>query len=397
MNLSGFGIRCFKPSAASASHRGHTRRGAVVVLVVVMMVLLLSMAAMTIDLGTLYVTRAELQRAADAAALAGVMDLLDEDVLSGQSYMADEIAAATASAVEYGGMNKVLQGYPAIDPVGDVTVGYLYDPDDPDDVFTTAVDPSLYNSVRVIVRRTAVMNGSVSFRFAPIFGSHSSDLVAEATATFKDGVTGFRVTDDTGPAGLVPFALHVDAWERLITQAFTMGDNYSWDEDTQSVVAGPDGIPELNVYPGAGANQLPPGNFGTIDIGGSNNSTADLSRQIRDGINIDDLAALGGEFSVPTTVDGDTGLSAGIKDDLASIIGQARTIPLFNGVTGTGGVSSFDIEGFGGIRVMDVNLTGSIKKKMVIIQPAYVVDDAAVTGPGSGASYYVYQPVRLTR
>ena len=26
-----------------------------------------------------------------------------------------------------------------------------------------------------------------------------------------------------------------------------------------------------------------------------------------------------------------------------------------------------------------------------------VVDDAAITGPGSGSSYYVYAPVRLTR
>lgn len=394
MNVSRFGTRCFKPSTSGG---GHMRHGAVVVLVAVMMVLLLSMAAMTIDLGMMYVTRAELQRAADAAALAGVMDLLDKDVLSGQSYMSDEIAAATASAVEYGGMNKVLQAYPAIDPVGDVTVGYLYDPDDPDDVFTTAVDPSLYNSVHVVVRRTSAMNGSVLFSFASIFGSYSGDLVAEATATFKDGVTGFRVTDNTGPAGLVPFALHVDAWERLITQTFTMGDNYTWDEATQTVVPGPDGIPELNVYPGGGADRLPAGNFGTIDIGAANNSTQDLSRQIRDGINADDLAALGGEFNVPTTVDGDTGLSAGIEDDLMSIIGQARTIPLFNNVIGTGDVSSFDIEGFGGIRVMDVNLRGNINTKMVIIQPAYVVDDAAVTSAGSGTSYYVYTPVRLTR
>lgn len=176
-----------------------------------------------------------------------------------------------------------------------------------------------------------------------------------------------------------------------------MGDNYSWDEATQSVVPGPDGIMELNLYPGGGANQLPPGNFGTIDIGASNNSTQDLARQIRTGVNESDIAALGGSFSVPTTLNGDTGLSAGIKNDLASIVGQARTISLFSNVSGNGNNSMFDIVGFGGIRFMAVNLTGKMSNKAVIVQPAFVIEPAAVTGAGSGTSYYVYTPVRLTR
>ena len=391
------GTGSFGSSVTGAARGRHTRRGGVVVFVAVVMVVLLSMAALTIDLGTLYVARAELQRSADAAALAAALDLLDEDILAGAPYMYDEIAAATASAVEYGGMNAVMNAYPTIDPSSDVTIGYLLDPDNPDDVFTTAVNPSLYNSARVTVRRTSVLNGSVIFSFAAIFGSYSSDLVAEATATYKDGVTGFEVTPATGNAGLVPFSLHVDAWDDLITQSFTMGDNYSWDEATQSVVPGPDGIMELNLYPGGGANQLPPGNFGTIDIGASNNSTQDLARQIRTGVNESDIAALGGSFSVPTTLNGDTGLSAGIKDDLASIVGQARTISLFSNVSGNGNNSMFDIVGFGGIRFMAVNLTGKMSNKAVIVQPAFVIEPAAVTGAGSGTSYYVYTPVRLTR
>jgi|GEM_PF-3356216 len=57
----------------------------------------------------------------------------------------------------------------------------------------------------------------------------------------------------------------------------------------------------------------------------------------------------------------------------------------------------FTVVGFAGIRIMSVQLTGAMSKKAVIIQPAFVVDDSAVTTAGSGPSYFVYQPVRLTR
>src|SRR5215470_11771544 len=50
---------------------GRKRRGAVVVVVALSMVLILSCAALAIDLALLYMNRNELQRAADAAALAG--------------------------------------------------------------------------------------------------------------------------------------------------------------------------------------------------------------------------------------------------------------------------------------------------------------------------------------
>ena len=52
-----------------------TRNGTVVVLIAVMLVVLLGCVALAVDVGYLYVARAELQRAADAGALAGVQGL----------------------------------------------------------------------------------------------------------------------------------------------------------------------------------------------------------------------------------------------------------------------------------------------------------------------------------
>ena len=124
-----------------------------------------------------------------------------------------------------------------------------------------------------------------------------------------------------------------------------------------------------------------------------------IARQILYGINESDLAFLGGklEFGEDGTLllNGDTGLSAGFKDELAAIIGQPRAIPIFTSVSGNGNNAMYTIVAFGGIRIMDVKLTGKMSSKYVMIQPAVVVDDAAIESGDSDSSYYVYRPVQL--
>jgi hypothetical protein len=138
-----------------------------------------------------------------------------------------------------------------------------------------------------------------------------------------------------------------------------------------------------------------------VDIGSPNNSTADISRQILYGINSNDLSYFeDGELSLadgPLDLNGDTGLSAAVKDELAAILGQPRTIPIFDQVSNPGNNAMYRVVAFGGVRIVDVKLTGPMSKKKVIIQPALVVDDSATTGPQSGTAYFVYQPVRLVR
>ena len=384
--------------------RRTTARGGVAFFVTISIVVILSMCALAIDLGGVYLSKGELQNAADAAALAAAEELLDEDRLKGAAHMAEEMTAARNEAVAYAARNKVGHMSPEIDRndgnsgSGDVVVGYLYNPNNRSESLSTN-DQSKFNSVMVRVRRDSSKNGPLMHLFAPIFGDLSSDVRASAIATFKDGVVGYKVTSRTGNAGLLPLALHVNAWTALLNGSGT--DNYSYNPDTGEVTSGPDGILELNLYPGSGTGQLPPGNFGTVDIGSPNNSTSDLSRQIRYGINESDLSYFGGELKLGNNgillLNGDTGLSAAIKDDLLSILGQPRAIPLFNAVSGNGNNSQFSVIGFVGIRIMNVKLTGSMKQKNVIVQPAFVVDDAAITAPGSGSSYFVYEPVRLVR
>jgi len=384
--------------------RRSRRRGAAAVLTLVAFAALIGFAALAIDVGMLCGVQTELQRTADAAALAGAAKLLDPSRLSGTADATEAIEAARLAVQQVAGRNQVLNSSPTVN-VGDITVGYLSNPNDLTQPIATD-DPSLFNTVRVRVRRDAIANGPVRLWFAQLLGFRTTDLSASAAATVKDGVVGFRVTARTGNAKILPLALHVNTWRALLAHSLAAADNYAYDPETKTISAGSDGIPELNLYPGAGANQLPPwgtssGNFGTVNIGPSNNSTAHLSSQIRYGVTAADLAYYGGELKLgpdgTLLLNGDTGLSAGIKDDLESIKGAPRSIPLFSQVVMNGNNAMYTIVGFGGVRVMNVDLTGAMQKKHVTIQPAFVIDDSAIPSPGSGSSYFVYEPPRLVR
>lgn len=381
------------------------RRGAVTVYIAISMVVVLGMAALAVDAGMLYVARGELQRAADAAALAGDWKMINDDRLKGASQQQAVFLAARAEAANFGHNNPTLQVNLTLDgnssnaSGGDIVLGSLINPENRTEPLGVA-DPNLFNSVQVRTRRDQARNGALTLWFARIFGYSETDGWATATATYRDDVVGFRINDHSGNVGLIPIALHVDRWNELLAGTRTTGDNYSYNQTNGTVSAGGDGIIELNLYPGAGGTQLPPGNFGTVDIGNPNNSTADITRQIRYGINESDLAWFGGEINLGASgfimMNGDTGLSAAIKDDLEAIKGQPRSIPIFNQVSGPGNNSMFRVIGFVGIRIMNVKLTGAMSQKQVIIQPAMVVDDSAIVG-GTNQSRFVYQPPTLTR
>jgi len=47
-----------------------------------------------------------------------------------------------------------------------------------------------------------------------------------------------------------------------------------------------------------------------------------------------------------------------VKDELASIVGKPRIIPIFDSVSGPGNNASYEIVAFAVVRIMDVKLTG---------------------------------------
>lgn len=374
------------------------RRGAISVLAAFMSIVLLGVVAFAVDMGYVLANKQELQRTADAAALAACWEY-GKKLADGQT-TGDAIAAGRATAAAYAASNSVGGISPAIDQnsgnsaAGDLVFGYIADMYAANPTLNTAT-PNLFNAVRVKVRRDATLNGETPYFFAKVFGLTGQGLDAEATAGYLRNIAGVRSPASGGTVGILPYALDLQTWNALL--AGQTADQWTWNPATKTISSGADGILEANLFPqGTGS----PGNRGTVDIGGSNNSTADIARQIVHGISASDLAQHGGELKLDNSgeleLNGDTGISAGVKDELASIKGQPRLIPIFSQVVGPGNNAQYTIVHWAGIRIMDVKLTGSMSQKRVIIQPAPMLLPGAIASATQSSSY-AYSPVVLVK
>jgi len=145
-------------------------RGAVLVWVALLVVVLLACVALAVDIGFLYVTRAQLQNAADAGALAAMAAIRDGESKTD----AREQAVAVAESNEAAGANVQL------DPETDVVFGTYSSEEqhfEPGGYFTDAT------AAKVIARRTGDSPaGPVPLFFAHIFGRSVADVVAEGVA-----------------------------------------------------------------------------------------------------------------------------------------------------------------------------------------------------------------------
>lgn len=152
------------------------KRAVVVVQVAVLMVVLLGFAVLTVDVGALYNNKTDLQRTADAAALAAAARLVDYG--AGE----DPIVLARETALDYTVRNPVFGNSVTIDTDTDVVFGRaVYSSATGQYSFTpTDVAP---DAVRVRVRKTNdSANGAVTLFFARIFGHDSTEMTAEALA-----------------------------------------------------------------------------------------------------------------------------------------------------------------------------------------------------------------------
>ena len=57
-------------------------------------------------------------------------------------------------------------------------------------------------------------------------------------------------------------------------------------------------------------------------------------------------------FQAPVSVGGDPGISNGVKDDWAAIIGQNKIIPLYDTVGDNGNNTQYHIVGLVGVRIV---------------------------------------------
>lgn len=144
------------------------RRGGVAPLVAISLVMLLGFVALAVDGGYIYVSRAQMQRAVDASALAGASALVEAEDL------------ATARAFEAAGRNAV-GGTPVSEQEATVIIGSWegstreFYPASEDD----GISP---NAVRVVGTRLAV-----PLFFARVMGSDTTDVIKDAIALARGG------------------------------------------------------------------------------------------------------------------------------------------------------------------------------------------------------------------
>ncbi len=356
------------------------------------MVMLFGFAAFVVDIGFITLTRAELGAAADASALAASIEF--PDGYSGTTWTqvatkAKTAAQTVAAANKAGGLNSVY-----LNTTRDVRLGnYSYNAGTGRWVTTWGTAP--YNLAEVTLHRdqaaSAAGDQPLDLFFAPIIGREKASVSMTAQAAMLPA-TGIKKIPGTN-LGVLPITLDVPSWNKLMAGNGT--DLYTYNTSTGAVSAGADGVKEVDLYPLSSATTTS-GNRGTVDFGSASNSTADIARQIVHGLNDSDLAAMGGQINWSSgsfILNGDTGLSAGIKDELTSIKGKPRIIPLFTSVTGPGNNAMYTMTKMVGIRILHVQLTGQNKK--VVVQPASFVEPGAIAGSTTITSGTVFTPAAI--
>jgi len=361
------------------------RRGAIVVMTAVGLTVMAGMSALCVDLAVVAVSRSQLTTASEAAALAGAARLVSENRVRGATSLTTETTAARSTAISFAAANPTL-GTPTVvldatkASVGDITIGYL-DPTAPTATLDASASATLWNSVRVVASRDEAHGGLVPNFFGQIWGLDGSTVRVASTATASNwSISGFKSENGAG-ANLLPIALDVYTFDEMMAGRTT--DQYTYNPATGAVTAGADGVAESQLYPVKNGS---PGNWGTVKLGVSNNSTSTLGSQIRNGITPAQLATFpDGTIQLSTAtsppsidLEGNPGISAGIKDDLTSIIGKPVALPVFSQLTGNGNNAVYRIVKFPVVRIMSVNFQGS--PKHVIIQPALMKDPTAIAG-----------------
>ncbi len=217
-------------------------RGAVLVHVAVAIIGLLAFCALTIDYGVMWVSRAQAQNAADAAALAGAVSLAFDN--------GTDFDRARMMAKKVGEANKVFGGTLSI------TQGSGTGGNSTDDIsfmgptFTNQCPPGFAASgdtcIRVNVYRKAGNNPLPVF-FAPLFGRTQQGVQATATAVIAGG----NATNCMRPFGLM------DKWDEAIDSEWETVNGFpdpygratNWDPDYWVPLPGrnngePDVMPE---------------------------------------------------------------------------------------------------------------------------------------------------------
>ena len=157
------------------------RQGAMMAMLPMVIMALVFVAAIMVDVGTLYVGRSQMQHAADAAAVAAAMSIGN-----------DRSEEALERALTYGSAfaNYNQEGRGDVLLAEDIELG-IWDFETDEFKSTNYVD--LANAYRVTVRRDGVNSDSLASYFGSMFGIYDVEATAVATAIVSSSSTGIGI------------------------------------------------------------------------------------------------------------------------------------------------------------------------------------------------------------
>lgn len=388
-------------------------KGVILVKVAVLMIIILGCTALAVDMGHLYVARTELQRAADAAALASVQ-ALGRNINNPFGDYALSEQEVRLEAARYAGLNTCVGKSVLVNSTEDVKIGYLHDPTDLN-TFLQILPLAQCNAVQVAARRsTERQDGGVSLFFAPIWGITSSSVGASATAVLDDRFSAY-VPQTVGGVPVIPFGVDAGFWDDQVV-ASNGPDDYSFDASSDTVSNQADGLPEIQLFPeklssSTDGSSDGSGNFTLLHIGSGSLGTSTINNQITNGVSASDFTDMTGEpmiefydtlagesttyEAISYDVQGDPGIKAGLKAAMNEKIGQIVGFFIYDQVVDSGANAVFTVTDIRFGRVMESNLVGN--DKAIVIQPvAYYGPDIQVS-PAAPSTRMLVGRVQLVR
>ncbi len=404
----------------------------------------LFMLALSVDMGNYTFTKSQLQRAADAGALAGAAEIVKHTTAADANTYATAEAQRIVKQLAAGNVSNLAL------PTADVQVGYTVQNADGTPgafyAYPTIVSGvnngqvPFPNSVQVTVRRESGTNGAQPTYFASFFGFGSWSVEAKATAATIIA-SSFNPSAQGGL--LLPFAVPLNTyvnpgngntsgiqvgWQdlmkmwnggsgttvsgtdpngnnyklyygssgsapsgaTLISDQYSVGStlnppaNSSTPFGYYTVTPGSgDGIPEMTFY---GNGSTGNGNFGLVSLNPNvSASESNVATWVNQGPSAADLASL--TFPTGTGTDwwdSGQGFKSSTSNAVNNIIGEARLVPIYTVTNGASGNNlTYNIVGFAAVVIL--NWSGSGNSASATFQPTTLVDPSlAGTQYGNG-------------
>jgi Flp pilus assembly protein TadG len=370
----------------TVSHVGtKLRKGAIAPLAAMLAVFVLGVVAFALDTGWIVLAKAELQSAADSAALAGASQLIDGYVqyqLPGQTaerktaILNATMTSARTAAKKYAQLNTSGGVSSLTLKDTDIEFGFL----DKNNAYTSLADKGGFpNTIKVLMRRDKTANGSLNLFFAPALGTKSTNLNTTASATIYAGVIKGFSSGPNQKIGMLPMTYDVNDWNNFVSTGKDPNGATEYDAA---------GNPVLKIY----STVKDTGNFGELALDDEHAGSSEIRGWVNNGMASSDLTLLKDRGLLPVSTHdntkwdwlGNTGFKSTTVQEVNDLAGTTYLLPLFlpknadpksyqPGID-EGSNYAYNIVRFVGIKIIE----SKHKNREITIQPTAFIEPNAV-------------------